>query len=68
MIIKEKLQQKERDHIQENARNWLSHNKPRIRESHKHNTTSNNKNNRNQQLLAFNISQDQWTQSPNKKT
>jgi hypothetical protein len=43
-------------------------NKPKRREPHKHNTTSSNKNNKNQQSLLPNISQYQWKQFSNKKT
>jgi hypothetical protein len=65
--IIEKSQHKEGNYTQEKARSQSFHNKPKRRETQKHNSFSNNKNNRKQQSLFPNISQHQWVQFPNKK-
>jgi len=53
-IIERKFKHMEGNYTQEKPRNW-SHNKPKGRELHKHNSISNNKNGKNLQSLVLNI-------------
>jgi len=64
--IDEQLQHKKGNYTQKSKKLILQ--QTQISDSHKHNSTSNNKNSRKQQSLVLNISQHQWTQFPNKKT
>jgi hypothetical protein len=51
-----KLQHREENYTLEKARKYFSFNKPKRKQLHKHNSTSNNKTNRKQQSPFLNIS------------